>query len=60
MEKNINIKCPPNTGSEFYNYKGTYSIILLAIVDAEYNFQYVNIGANGMNRSNNISIITGN
>ncbi len=33
--------------SEFYNYKGAYSIILFALVDAEYNFRYVNIGANG-------------
>lgn len=43
----MRIQCPPCTGSEFYNYKGFFSIILFALVDAEYNFSYVSIGANG-------------
>lgn len=36
-----------NSGSEFFNYKGTYSIIFFAVVDADYNFKFVDIGANG-------------
>ncbi|XP_053999880.1 uncharacterized protein LOC128887706 [Hylaeus anthracinus] len=45
--KHIQIKCPANTGSLFYNYNGTYSIVLLALVDANYKFILVRVGAFG-------------
>ena len=31
----------------FYDYKGTFSIILIAIVDADYKFLYANVGSYG-------------
>lgn len=38
---------PKKHGSYFYNYKGFNSIVLMALVDAEYNFLYVDVGCNG-------------
>ena len=45
--KHINIKQPKNSGPYFFNYKVTFSIVLLALVDANYKFIYVYIGCNG-------------
>ncbi len=45
--KHITIKQPPGAGTMFYNFKGFHSIVLFTMVDAEYNFTYINVGANG-------------
>ena len=31
----------------FYNYMGFYSVILMALVNSNYEFMYINVGANG-------------
>ncbi|KAG0430745.1 hypothetical protein HPB47_021501 [Ixodes persulcatus] len=38
---------PKVNASDYYNYKGWYSIILLALVDHRYRFRYVNVGTPG-------------
>ncbi|XP_055846366.1 uncharacterized protein LOC129912239 [Episyrphus balteatus] len=45
--KHVLITKPPNSGSYFYNYKGTFSVVLFAIVNANYEFIYVHEGTNG-------------
>lgn len=45
--KHVSVRCPPMSGSEYYNYKKTFSIILYAVVDARYNFSFIDVGTNG-------------
>ncbi|XDV34474.1 hypothetical protein PO909_004630, partial [Leuciscus waleckii] len=42
--KHIIIQAPPLSGSQFFNYKKTFSIVLLALVDAYYRFRFIQVG----------------
>ena len=45
--KHVRIKCPPQSGSKFFNYKGYFSVVLFGISDARYRFIYHEVGAPG-------------
>ena len=36
----VSIRAPPKSSTLFHNYKGFFSIVLMALVDADYNFIY--------------------
>lgn len=45
--KHIRLRCPPNSGSMYWNYKCYYSIVLQAVADAHCRFLYIDIGSYG-------------
>lgn len=45
--KHIVIQAPASSVSLCYNYKGSFSIVLLAVIDARYGLQVVDVGAYG-------------
>ena len=45
--KHIAMKQPAHSGTLYHNYKGFFSMILLGLVDADYRFTWVVVGANG-------------
>ena len=52
--KHISVIKPADTGSLFFNYKGYFSTVLMAVVDASYRFITVDIGEYGANTDSNV------
>lgn len=48
--------CPKFGGSNYYNYKGFHSVVLMAICDSKYRFIYADMGSYG--RDNDASILS--
>ena len=42
--KHVACRCPAKSGTMYYNYKGYYSVVLMALVDADYKFLWADVG----------------
>lgn len=52
--KHVQVQAPQNSGTDYFNYKKYFSIVLLAVCDADYKFTLVDIGSPGSNGDSSI------
>ena len=52
--KHAVIVAPAKLGTLYHNHKGTFSIVLLAVCDAKYNFTLVDVGQYGSNNDSRV------
>jgi len=45
--KHVVLQCPRNSASEYFSYKNAFSIVLFALVDANYSFMFVDARCQG-------------
>ena len=45
--KHVGLKKPKNSGALYNNYEGFFSIVMLALVDGQYKFRWVDVGTAG-------------
>ncbi|XP_060869485.1 uncharacterized protein LOC132944251 [Metopolophium dirhodum] len=57
--KHVRVRCPEKTGSLFFNYKDYFSIVMLAMVDANYKCISIDVGSFGREGDSGIFLKSG-
>lgn len=52
--KHIRLVKPSYSGSNYFNYKHYFSLVLMAVADADYCFTYISVGSYGKTNDSNV------